>query len=148
MSNLSNFTIFAIRDNNIENISSKCNTVLELLNIWSIKNRLTINYDKTEFMIFSNREHEVEDSFISIDQNSIQSVKDYKFLGVLIDDKLPFRTHMYKVLSKVCKSAGLLYKLRNCFSPDARLSYYYSFMYQHLNYDIATWGKAHKTIRQ
>ena len=36
------------------------------------------------------------------------NVNDYNFLGVLIDDKLSFRTHVNKVLSKVSKSAGLL----------------------------------------
>ena len=66
LSNLSNFTLFADdttvakRDDNIENISSKCNTVLEILNSWSTKNRLTINFEKTEFIIFSNREHEID----------------------------------------------------------------------------------------
>ena len=42
-----------------------------------VKDRLTINFEKTEFMIISNHEHEVENSFISIGQNSIQSVKHY-----------------------------------------------------------------------
>ena len=67
LSNLSYLTLYfaddttvAMRDINIENLSSKCNTVLELLNSWVIKNRLTINFDKTNFMIFSNHEHEID----------------------------------------------------------------------------------------
>ena len=143
LSDLSNFTLFAddttvaIRDNNIENLSSKCNTVLELLNSWSIKNRLTINFDKTEFMISCNSEHEVDDCFLSFGQNSIQSVKVYKFLSVL------FQINVNKLLSKVSNSVGLLYKIENCLHPETRLSYYYSFIYPHLTYNIATWGKAH-----
>ena len=81
---------------------------------------------KNAFMIFSNREHEVDYSIPSIGQNSIQGVKDYEFLGVLIDDKLFFRTLVNKVLWKVSKSAGLLYKIRNCLPLETRLSYYYS----------------------
>ena len=78
-SNLSNFTLFAddttvvIRDNNIEISSSKYNVVQKFLNNWSIKNRLTINFDKTEFMMVSNLEYEKDDSFSSIGQNSIHS---------------------------------------------------------------------------
>ena len=83
---------------------------------------------------------------LRIGQNTIQNVKDYKFLGVLIDDKLSFRTHVNKVLSKVSKSAGLLYKLRNCLPPETRLSYFYFLNYPHLSYNIATWGKAHECI--
>ena len=98
----------AIRDNNTENVTSKCNTVLELLNSWSIENRLKISFDKTEFMIFSNHQHEVDDYFLRIGRNSIQSVKYCKILGVLKDDKPSFRTHVNKVLSMVSKSATLL----------------------------------------
>ena len=61
-----------------------------ILNSWSIKNRLTITFNKTEFIIILNRDLEVDDSFLSIGQNTTQSVKDYKFLGVIIDDKLSF----------------------------------------------------------
>ena len=69
MSDLSKFTLFAdnttvaIKDDNFENLSSKCNTVLELLDSWSMRNRLTINFEKTESMMFSNGEHEVDNSF-------------------------------------------------------------------------------------
>ena len=117
------------------------------MNSWSTKNRLTIKFEKkNDFIIFFNREHEADNSFLSIGQNSIQSVKDYKFLGVLIDDKLYFRTHVNKVLSKVSKSAGFLYKIRNCLPSETRLSYYYSFIYPHLSYNIASWGRPHECI--
>lgn len=54
---LSNFIYFAdaatvsIRDNNFEALSYKRNVVLDLLNKWTIRNRLTIRFDKTEFMM-------------------------------------------------------------------------------------------------
>ena len=62
-------------------------------------------------MIFSNREHHIEDQFISVGQNSIQDVNNYKFLGVIMDNILPFRDLVNIVLSKVSKPAGLLYQL-------------------------------------
>ena len=97
-------------------------------------------------MIFSNREHEEDDSFLSIGQKSIKSVKDYKLLGVLVDDKLSFRFHVNKILSNVSKSAGLLYKIRNCLPPETHLSNYYYFIYPLLSCNIASWGKAHEFI--
>ena len=136
-------TTVAIRDNNIENLTSKCNTVLELLNGWSIKNRLATNFDETDFIIISNREYEVDDFSLSIDQKPIQSVKDYNFLGFLIDDKLYFRTYRNKVLSKMSKSAGLRYKIQNSLPLETSLSYYYYFLHPNLSYNTA---KAHGCI--
>ena len=63
---------------------------IKLFKIWISKNRLTIDSDETKYMVFFNREHEIDDSFLSVDQNSPHSVKYYKFLGVLIDDKQSF----------------------------------------------------------
>ena len=81
MSTLLNFTPFAddttlaCKDDNIEALAYKCNVVLDLLNKWFIRNGFTIKFDKTEFMIFSNRVHLVADSFISIGPSLIQNVK-------------------------------------------------------------------------
>ena len=58
LSNLSNFTLFAddttvtIRHDNIENLYSKWNTVLEILIRLSIRNRLTINFEKNRINDF------------------------------------------------------------------------------------------------
>ena len=92
------------------------------------------------------RDHEVDNSILRIGQNTIQNANDYKILGVLIDDKLSFRAHVNKVLSKVSISAGLLYKLRNCLPPETRLSFYYSFIYPHFTYNIATRGKQFRIL--
>ena len=79
LTDLSNFTLFAddltvaMRDNNIEALSHKCNIVLDILNTSPTKNRLTINIEITKFIIFSNREHQIDDSSISIGLISIQN---------------------------------------------------------------------------
>ena len=118
LTNISNFTLFAEETTvefsgyKIKALTHKCNVVLHPLNAWSLGIRLTINFEKeTEFLIFSNWEHQIEDQFISVGQNSIQDINNYKFLGVTMDNILPFRDLVNIVLSKVSKPAGLLYQL-------------------------------------
>ena len=90
-----------ITDNNIEALSYKCNVKLNLLNTWSIRNSLTINFDKTELIVFSNREHLFDNSFVTIGPNSLQNVDNFKFHGITIYNSLTFRSSVKNVLSKV-----------------------------------------------
>ena len=60
---------------------------------------LPSNFGKTEIMMSSNREHQTDDSFISIGLNSKQTVNNYTFHGIKFDNILPFRDHVNIVLS-------------------------------------------------
>ena len=50
-------------------LTSELNNELNLLNDWAIQNRLTINTDKTEFMLFSNRPTNADDIKLKIGQD-------------------------------------------------------------------------------
>ena len=136
----------AIRENNVETLSSKFNVVLNLLNRRSTGNRLNISYEKTEFTIFSNREHKIIECFISFGPYSIQILNNSKFLGATIDNNLTFRSLANNVLSKNSDSAGLLYLLRNRLLPETRLSFFYSLISPHLSHNISFWGRANEFI--
>ena len=38
------------------------------------------------------------------------------------------------------RSAGILYRIRNLLPIEARLNYYFAFMYPYLSYNISVWG--------
>ena len=119
---------------------------MEKINVWAVANRLTINVDKTESMIFSFRDYDTTDSPLRLGSNDICYRDECKFLGVSLDNKLTFGGHVSSVLSKVSKSGGLLYKIRNFLTPEARLNFYYSFIYPYLMYNVSIWGKTHACI--
>ena len=59
-------TTVAIRGNNIEGLSYKCESCIRPLKQKVHKKWLNINFDKPEFKLFTNRLHQIDDSFISI----------------------------------------------------------------------------------
>ena len=117
-----------------------------LLYTRSLRNRLTINFDKTKFMMVSFQEHQNFYSFKFIGLHSIQNVNNYKFLGVTIDNTLTFRSYVNNFLSKVSKSAGFPYQLGNYLPPETHLSFLYRIIYSHLSYNISVSGTANKSI--
>lgn len=65
------------------------------------------------------------------------------FLGVVLDEKLKFSQHITHVSSKISKSIGILYKLRNYLPLSTMKSLYYSFVYPYLMYANLVWGSTY-----
>ena len=103
---------------------------------WTCINRLTLNTNKTELNLFANRPFDLDDSTIQLGSSIISYVDSCKFLGVKIDNKLNFNHHINYILGKIFRSAGILYRIRDSLTQTARLTFYYSFVYPYISYNI------------
>ena len=61
-----------------------------------------------------------------------------KFLGVMIDQILPFQSHIMYIKGKVARGIGILYKSRPYLSFETML--YNAFVYTYFTYCIEVWG--------
>ena len=99
------------------NVSDTCEIInRELKNVmqWFITNRLSVNLRKTCFMGFGAKAHSSFGSNkISLNGVDIAKVNHAKFLGVLVDDKLTWESHITHISNKVAKNIGILNKLRH-----------------------------------
>ena len=71
------------------------NTELKEISNWFKLNKLSLNIDKTNFMIFKNKYNNkpMPDFKIEIDNKHIEQVDTTKFLGILIDNNLTWKAH-------------------------------------------------------
>ena len=77
---------------------------------WFDENKLLLNLKKTKFMVFTNRKkEEIELSFAG---ESIERVSVFRFLGVILEDKLTWKNHIAYVKAKVAKSIYILNKVK------------------------------------
>ena len=117
----------------------------ELANIvdWLKANKLSLNIDKTNFILFRPKSRPVTTLDIRIEGTQIQRVTEAKFLGVIIDEKLNWSRHITFIKHKISKSIGIIKKTRRLFDTDIMLSLYNSFVYPYLSYCIHVWGMAY-----
>ncbi len=121
------------------------NNELSKVNDWLKVNKLSLNYEKTNFMIFSNKKTKT-DIKIKIDGVFLNKVNSTKYLGVILDDKLNWSSHVSYVHSKLCKASHIISKLRYYVSLSALKMVYYSLVHSHISYCISAWGSAPKSI--
>ena len=117
----------------------------ELVNIvdWLRANKLSLNIDKTNFILFRPKSRPVSTLDIRIEGTQIERVTEAKFLGVIIDKKLNWSKHITYIKHKISKSIGIIKKTRRLFDTDTMLSLYNSFVYPYLSYCIHVWGMAY-----
>ena len=75
-------------------------------------------------------------------RNVVECVTKTKFLGVIIDNKLKWNDHITYVKSKISKTIGLFYKMRQYLGRTALVNLYYSLVFPYLIYCNEICGNA------
>ena len=123
------------------------NTELDKLSTWLKANKLSLNVKKTHFMFFCPPQKKAEFSnCLSIQGETIHQVKETKFLGVMVDNKLSWASHINYISKKISKGIGILCQARKYLPKSCLVTLYYSFVYPYLNYCLEVWGKATENI--
>ena len=129
----------------INSLTKSMSDDLALVREWLIANKLTLNINKTYYIIFTTR-YLPDDVRITIGEQVIERRLSGKFLGMILDDKLTFKEHINTIKGKVSKLAGLFFTLKTMFPLDVLNRLYYSLIYPHLIYCILAWGCAKPTF--
>ena len=111
-------TLFA-DDSNLHMSNSCFNVIqttvnLELCKIhnWLRANKLSLNYNKTSFMLLNSQKRNPTSFNVVINNHSISPEDKLKYLGVLLDNKLSWKPHVQKVKTQPSRACGVLTKLK------------------------------------
>ena len=85
------------------------NTELQKVNTWFKCNKLSLNINKTNFILFHSKQNTIDPICLNIDGKELSRVKSTKFLGVFIDESVNFKCHIDHLLSKLSKYVGLFF---------------------------------------
>jgi hypothetical protein len=126
---------------NVENMVNVLNCELSKIYDWLNANKLSLNLNKTQCIIFKSRKKKINNTFtVKIDNTIVNYVSFIKFLGVTIDSHLSWEHHSKHIRKKISKGLGILCKAKKYLKKDTLKTLYYSFVYPYLNYAIEIWG--------
>ena len=127
-----------------EKLESVLNKELKQLHTWLIVNRLSLNIEKTNFVIFHPYNKPLRQKItLKIRKNAISEKSHVKYLGIMIDSGLTWQEHIDCVTKKISRAIGMMYKIRPFVNKKTLIMLYYSLLFSHLNYAIEVWGSTH-----
>ena len=153
ITNCSNFDVKLFADDacllyshkNHHQLEKNVNTELQKIHLWTQINKLTINYDKTNYLIFSNRNDKTN---LNLTMNNHKLIRETetKYLGVMLNEKLKWENHIKYITKKISRTYFILTKIRYYVNTKTLILIYNSLAYTYFNYCICTWGGAPESI--
>ena len=130
---------------NLNDLTEEINEELKLVYTWVKVNKLSLNIEKTNFMLFMLKKFPCVKVSVVVDNHPINEVHHTKFLGVIIDNKLKWKEHINYISKKIAKGIGVIVKATKLFDKVTLLSLYNSLILPYLSYCIHIWGNAYQT---
>ena len=161
--NLAEFVLFADDTNtfviaeSIKEVYEMGNKVLDAIYWYMYANKLHINHDKVFYMhfkpkgnkaVFELESNNYELYLPSKPNKPLEQVKETKFLGVIIDNKLSWLPHISYLENKLKVALGIVKRIRQHIPYNNNKSIYNSLFESHLIYCISVLGGIPKTHTQ
>ena len=128
--------LFTGRDLDI--LIDNVNATLKICLDWFNSNKLSVNLDKTNYMIFGTKS--INNSPVKVNNTFLEQIFHCKFLGVWIDSKLNWKYHILNISSKLSKIIGIFKKIRWKLGKDILTQLYYTLAYPYFLYCNVIWA--------
>ena len=125
-------------------LKRKLNEDLKLIYTWLCANRLSLNVDKTEFIVFRPPRQKLDCRFtLKLNQKTLFESTKIKYLGMILDSSLSWKHHIFELRKKLGRAIGIIYKMKKLNCPqNILLSLYHSLFHSHMGYGICLYGLA------
>jgi hypothetical protein len=136
---ISNLCSFQITNNS--DMSSCINGELEKIHEWMSANKLSVNIEKTTYIIFHRKQQRnVPRLNLTLNGIRIKQTFEFEFLGLLLTETLDWSKHISKMSSKISQIIGTMSRIKR-YVPKAALKLIYnSLILSRLYYCILLWG--------
>ena len=131
---------------NLEQLQKVVNSELKHIKKWLDADKLALNVDKTNFVIFHSPQKPLyENITIKFGKQHVTKANHVKFLGLLLDENLSWKHHLSELSKKLARTCGIFFKVRHLLPTDVLVSLYYSLFASFLQYGIVVWGLTYDT---
>ena len=118
----------------IDETADKLNTDLERVQIWAWQWKMKFNADKTEQVVFSSKRVRPTHPPLFLGNDEVNVKTEHKHLGMILDSKLNFESHIKEAIVKARRGIGMIRYLSKYVSRDVLDQIYKLYVRPHLDY--------------
>ena len=139
-------TALAASSASFNDLEIKFNHEVNKVQDWLLANKLSAHYGKkTQYILFiprSKAKYKPKNFVLNMGGHIIEQTSTYKYLGILIDDKISWKPQIDRMCSKLASVCGILSKVRHFLDRHSLMQIYYSLVESRLRYGILSWSTA------
>ena len=124
----------------VDCVTKSLQSAVDQLLLWSQKEGMQINTDKTKVMLFGDM---VFDLKVTVSGTRLENVRSFKYLGILLDPLLNFTVQTYHAVAKAKRASAKVCSLingRKEISVSLAVQLYKSLVRPHMEYAIPVWA--------
>ena len=126
----------------LKKINKYINHDLSQIVQWLRANRISLNANKTELIIFRPKNKNITKQLnFRISGQKINTVNKTKYLGIYLDQHLTWNFQLNQIKTKLSRSCGLLAKLRYHVKTELLRTVYFAIFDSILRYAVQVWGQ-------
>ena len=110
------------------------NRDLEKIRMWAWQWKMLFNADKTEEVIFSWKRTKPHHPILKLGNEEVKTSAEHNHLGMILDHKLDFQSHIREVILKARRGIGLIKYLSKYVSREVLDQVYKLYVRPHLDY--------------
>ena len=130
--------VIYVTGKDVTEVNSKLQENLNQINQWYTNNRLRINNDKTKVMLLKSKS--CSELNIVVEGKKLEQVNVIKYLGLTIDDRLKWNSHVNNLCKSVAFKVHFLAKLRKYVNSSVLNVLYKSVIQPRLDYACSVWA--------
>ena len=129
-------------DRNIDVVKEKASDLFENIFRWCVANQLSINSEKTNFVLFHAKNKPIPENFDCIQTTylTIDRVKCVQYLGLMIDENLYWHMHVEHVYNSLLKYFGIFNHIKAMITRKIARQLYFAFIHSRIKYGIEVFG--------
>ena len=135
-------TTLITSSSNLNELFTNANVYINNLYEWFCSNRLSLNANKTKYIVLRPRHMREDLSQYNIHIGNTQLSRletSSKFLGMYLDENLTWKIHINEINKKVSRALFSMKQVKHILPME-------SLIHPHLSYIIIAWGSADKSI--
>ena len=111
---------------------------LEITSKWFRDCGLFLNLDKCKLVVLPERKSDQVE--LCIDGSQVKATDNVELLGVVIDNRLNFKSHLSKLIKKVGRQIDVLNRFKHILSFRSKIRIYRAFIMPHVTYCSSVWN--------
>lgn len=141
-------TVIYLHSKNKKGAADELSAAMANVSNWLTSSCLHLNISKSVCMFFSKSANKDPEPAVLVAGRKLLVVNEYKYLGIVIDSQLTFKTQVKKVVNRIKFNLNNFRYIRNNLTTEASKLYMHAMILSHINYCLTSWTQTSRTTLQ